>query len=72
MLRGSSATHHAPESMCGDARTDVRDKGKNRLGAERDALADAWESVAALVIPGADLPARAELRRVSLMLAPQA
>ena len=41
-------------------------------GAERDALANAWESVAALVTPGADLPARTELRRVSLMLAPPA
>jgi hypothetical protein len=39
-------------------------------GAERDALASAWEAVAALVTPGADMPARAELRRVSLLLAP--
>lgn len=39
--------------------------------AERDGLAQAWESVVALVAPGADLAARAELRRVSLMLAPQ-
>ena len=41
-------------------------------GAERDALANAWEAVAALVTPGADLPARAELRRVSLLLTPPA
>ena len=40
--------------------------------AERDALANAWEAVAALVTPGADLPARAELRRVSLLLTPPA
>lgn len=40
-------------------------------GTERDALAQAWEAVVALVAPGADLAARAELRRVSLMLAPQ-
>lgn len=41
-------------------------------GAERDALAQAWEGVATLVAPGADLAARAELRRVSLMLSPAA
>ena len=39
--------------------------------AERDALAQAWEGVVTLVTPGADLAARAELRRVTLMLAPQ-
>lgn len=39
---------------------------------ERDALANAWEAVAALVTPGADMAARAELRRVSLMLTPAA
>jgi hypothetical protein len=39
-------------------------------GAERDALARAWEAVVALVGSGTDLAARAELRRVSLMLAP--
>ena len=39
-------------------------------GAERDALAQAWEGIVALVTPGADLAARAELRRVSLMLSP--
>ena len=39
-------------------------------GAERDALVQAWEAVVALATPGADLAARAELRRVSLMLAP--
>ena len=39
--------------------------------AERDAMAQAWEAVVALVSPGADLAVRAELRRVSLMLAPQ-
>lgn len=37
---------------------------------ERDVLAQAWEAVVALVTPGADLPARAELRRVSLLLTP--
>ena len=37
-------------------------------GADRDALAQAWEAVVALVSPGSDLAARAELRRVSLML----
>jgi hypothetical protein len=41
-------------------------------GAERDALAQAWEGIVALVTPGADLAARAELRRVSLMLSPSA
>jgi hypothetical protein len=40
-------------------------------GAERDTLAQAWEAIVALVSPGADLAARAELRRVSLLLAPQ-
>jgi hypothetical protein len=40
--------------------------------AEREALANAWDSVAALVTPGADMPARAELRRVSLLLTPPA
>ena len=30
----------------------------------------AWEAVVALVMPGADMAARAELRRVSLMLTP--
>lgn len=39
-------------------------------GGERDALAQAWEAVVALVAPSADLAARAELRRVTLMLAP--
>jgi hypothetical protein len=39
--------------------------------AERDALAQAWEGVVALITPGADMAARAELRRVSLMLTPQ-
>ena len=39
-------------------------------GAERDVLAQAWETVVALVAPTADLAARAELRRVTLMLAP--
>jgi hypothetical protein len=33
------------------------------------AMAQAWEGVVTLVTPGADLAARAELRRVSLMLA---
>lgn len=36
---------------------------------DRAALAHAWEAVVALVLPGTDLAARAELRRVSLMLA---
>jgi hypothetical protein len=40
--------------------------------AERETLASSWEAVAALVTPGADLPARAELRRVSLLLTPPA
>lgn len=39
-------------------------------GADRDALSQAWEAVAALVAPAADLAARAELRRVTLLLAP--
>jgi hypothetical protein len=39
-------------------------------GGERDVIAVAWDAVAALVTPGADMAARAELRRVSLMLAP--
>ncbi len=38
--------------------------------AERDVLAQAWAGVVALVTPGADLAARTELRRVSLMLTP--
>jgi hypothetical protein len=38
--------------------------------AERDAIAQAWEAVVGLVGPGVDLAVRAELRRVSLMLAP--
>ena len=41
-------------------------------GAEREALAHAWEAVVTLITPGADLAARAELRRVSLMVAPAA
>jgi hypothetical protein len=39
-------------------------------GGERDVIAVAWDAVAALVTPGADMAARAELRRVSLMLTP--
>ena len=39
-------------------------------GTSREALADAWEAVVQLVAPGADLAARAELRRVSNHLAP--
>jgi hypothetical protein len=35
-------------------------------------MAQAWEAIVALIGPGADLAARAELRRVSLLLAPQA
>ena len=38
---------------------------------ERDALAEAWDGVVALVTPVADMAARAELRRVTLMLAAQ-
>jgi hypothetical protein len=38
---------------------------------EREPLAQAWEAVVALITPGADLAAKAELRRVSLLLAPQ-
>lgn len=41
-------------------------------GGEREALFQAWEAVVTLITPGADLAARAELRRVSLMLAPVA
>lgn len=37
-------------------------------GSERDALAQAWEGVVTLINPGTDLAARAELRRVSLMV----
>lgn len=40
------------------------------VSAERDVLAPAWEAVVALISPGADMAARAELRRVSLLLAP--
>jgi hypothetical protein len=40
--------------------------------AEREALAQAWEAVVTLITPGADMAARAELRRVSLMVAPTA
>ncbi len=39
-------------------------------GTEREALTQAWEAVVALVTPAADLGARAELRRVSLLLTP--
>jgi hypothetical protein len=39
---------------------------------ERAAMAQAWEAVVALVSPGTDLAARAELRRVSLLLSPAA
>lgn len=41
-------------------------------GTSRDALAAAWDAVVQLVTPAADLAARAELRRVSLMLEPPA
>lgn len=41
-------------------------------GPDRAALALAWEAVVSLVAPGADLAARAELRRVSNMLAASA
>lgn len=37
-------------------------------GSNRDALAAAWDAVVQLITPGADLGARAELRRVSMML----
>lgn len=37
-------------------------------GSERDALAQAWEGVVTLITPGTDLAARAELRRVSVMV----
>lgn len=40
-------------------------------GNERDVLAQAWEGVVALITPVSDMAARAELRRVSLMLASQ-
>ena len=40
------------------------------VNAERDVLGPAWEAVVALISPGADMAARAELRRVSLLLAP--
>jgi hypothetical protein len=40
-------------------------------GADRDALGQAWEAVVALITPSADLATRAELRRVTLLLAPQ-
>lgn len=38
-------------------------------GGDRDIMARGWDEVVALVAPGADLAARAELRRVSLLLA---
>ena len=41
-------------------------------GSDREALSQAWEAVVALITPGADLAVRAELRRVSLTLAPAA
>lgn len=37
-------------------------------GNERHVLAQAWEGVVALVLPMSDMAARAELRRVSLLL----
>jgi hypothetical protein len=40
------------------------------VGAERAVLGPAWEAVVVLISPGADMAARAELRRVSLLLAP--
>jgi hypothetical protein len=41
-------------------------------GADRAAISQAWEAVVTLITPGADMAVRAELRRVSLMLAPVA
>lgn len=38
-------------------------------GSDRDALMQAWAAVAELVTPGADLASRAELRRLTMMLA---
>jgi len=40
------------------------------ISAERAVLGPAWEAVVVLISPGADMAARAELRRVSLLLAP--
>jgi hypothetical protein len=39
---------------------------------DREALSRAWEAVVMLITPGADMAVRAELRRVSLTLAPAA
>ncbi|HEX6314673.1 MAG TPA: hypothetical protein VFZ73_07425 [Gemmatimonadaceae bacterium] len=36
---------------------------------DREALMRSWEAVAAIVAPGADLASRAELKRLTLMLA---
>lgn len=38
-------------------------------GSDRQALMHSWEAVADLVTPGVDLASRAELRRLTLMLA---
>lgn len=43
---------------------------ESSAAADRHTLAQAWEGVVILVTPGADLAARAELRRVSHMVAP--
>lgn len=39
-------------------------------GADRDALSQAWEAVVALVTPAADQATRAELKRVTQLMAP--
>ena len=41
-------------------------------GTDREALSHAWEAVVNLITPGTDMAVRAELRRVSLTLAPAA
>lgn len=58
-------------ALPGPSRSTIARAIEASAGAERDALIQAWEGVVALISPGADLAARAELRRVSLLIAPQ-
>jgi hypothetical protein len=54
------------------SRTTIARAIEASANADRAALSQAWEAVVTLITPGADMAVRAELRRVSLMLAPAA
>ena len=58
-------------ALPGSSRNTISRAIEASAGTDRDALIQAWEGVVALISPGADLAARAELRRVTLLLAPQ-